>query len=277
MKGSRILTFGIGLASCLALADDEPADDKARAAEFLEMAKAESAAYAFKDADGARLTLQPEPVLRWSNPVVGSIQGDVFVWTLKGRPEVVGSFYKWYAPFTHRTNEFASLATGPVVGVRDGLPVWKPTRAGVELKPVPDAPPPADTPPARLRQLRSIAAEFTARETDRKEVDRDLRLLSQPIYRYEKTEGDLVDGALFAFALGTDPEALLLLEDRIVDGSPRWHYGLARMNGIAMRASYKGRELWNLLTLSFGATDVRSEPYTSFRFGAITTARPARP
>ena len=33
-----------------------------------------------------------------------------------------------------------------------------------------------------------------------------MRLLAQPIYRYENTKGDLIDGALFAFVLGTDPE-----------------------------------------------------------------------
>ena len=37
------------------------------------------------------------------------------------------------------------------------------------------------------------------------------------------------------------------------------------MNSIAMRANYKGREVWNLPTISFGVVDIRSEPYTSFR------------
>ena len=278
MSGPRVVILGICLAACPRPSPaDEPADDKARAAEFLELAKAESLAYTIEDATGARLALRPEPALRWSNPVVGSIQGNVFVWTSKGRPEVVGSFYKWYAPFTHRTNEFVSLASGPLVAARDGVRVWTPSRSAVEVKPIPDAPSPADTPAQRLRQLRALAGEFTARETDRKEVDRDLRLLSQPIYRYEKTESDLVDGALFAFALGTDPEALLLIEDRIVDGAPRWHYGLARMNGIAMRANFRGREVWNLPTLSHGTTDLRGEPYTSFRFGAVVTNPPIRP
>ena len=259
---------GSCLAACLgSVFADDPVDDKGRAAAFLELAKSEALAYAIEDATGTRLTLRAEPVLAWSNPVVGSIYGDVFVWTSKGRPEVIGSFYKWYSPFTHRTNEFVSLATGPVVAARDGDRVWTPSRAGVELKPIPEAPTPADSPPQRLRQMRALAADFSARETDRQGVDRDLRLLSQPIYRYEKTEGDLVDGALFAFALGTDPEALLVLEDRVVDGVPRWHYALARMNSIAMRATFKGREVWNLPTLSFGVVDSRSESYTSFRFG----------
>ena len=68
--------------------------------------------------------------------------------------------------------------------------------------------------------MRDLAKEFTARQTDRKDIDRDLRLLAQPIYRYEKTEGDLIDGGLFAFVLGTDPEAFLMIEARRIDGTP---------------------------------------------------------
>ena len=65
------------------------------------------------EALAAKLELRREPIYRWTNPTrVGGQVGDVFVWTSKGRPEVVGSFYKWYAPFTHRTNEFVSMATG---------------------------------------------------------------------------------------------------------------------------------------------------------------------
>jgi hypothetical protein len=273
-----MMIFGVCLAAIFgSVSADEPADDKARAAEFLELAKAEATAYKLEDANGDRLTLQPEPILTWSNPVVGSIQGDVFVWTSKGRPEVVASFYKWYAPFTHRTNEFVSLASGSVAATREGDKVWAPSKAGVESKPIPEAPIPAKNPAQRLRQIRALALEFSANETDRKGVEREIRLLPQPIYRYENTQGDLIDGALFAFALGTDPEALLMIEARMVEGNPRWHYSLARMNSIAMKASYKGREVWNLPTLTYSSTGIRSEPYTSFIFGKVETAPPKRP
>ena len=149
--------------------------------------------------------------------MVGSIQGDVFVWTSKGRPEVVGSFYKWYAPFTHRTNEFVSRRR-PRGRHPRRVRVWAPSRAGVELKPIPEAPPLADSPAqGSARSGRWRRSSPPGRPIARG-VDRDLRLLSQPLYRYEKTEGDLVDGALFAFTLGTDPEALLFIEARVVDG-----------------------------------------------------------
>jgi hypothetical protein len=44
----------------------------------------------------------------------------------------------------------------------------------------------------------------------------ELRLLPHPLYRYESTDPDVVDGALFAFvtSAGTDPEALLAIEAR---------------------------------------------------------------
>ena len=93
--------------------------------------------------------------------------------------------------------------------------------------------------------MRALAQEFTGRETNREGVDRDMRLLTQPIYRYENTEGDLIDGAMFVFALGTDPEAFLL--DRsppAPDGAPEWRFGAARMNSINLRINHRGREVW---------------------------------
>src|SRR5687767_10358790 len=35
-----------------------------------------------------------EPVLRWSNPAVGEIHGNVFLWTVDTRPVAVGSLFK---------------------------------------------------------------------------------------------------------------------------------------------------------------------------------------
>ena len=71
---------------------DDPKDEKARAAEFLVVAKREAAAYTIRHPRSDRpLELKPEPILKWSNPVVGSIYGDVFIWTENGRPEAVAA------------------------------------------------------------------------------------------------------------------------------------------------------------------------------------------
>ncbi len=102
---------------------DDPKDEKTRAAEFHVIAKREAEAYTIRHLGSDRpLTLKPEPILKWSNPVRGSIYGDVFIWTENGRPEAVASIYKWYSPHTHRANEFHSLALDKLIGERDGVP-----------------------------------------------------------------------------------------------------------------------------------------------------------
>src|SRR4051794_16722062 len=88
-------------------AADETADEKSRALAFRAFAIEESGRYSFRRVGGSgqALARRPESLLHWSNPVSGSICGEAFVWTEKGRPEVLGSFYRWYAPFRHRANE----------------------------------------------------------------------------------------------------------------------------------------------------------------------------
>jgi hypothetical protein len=247
---------------------DPPPDEKARADEFRVFARREAAAYAIRlEGRDRPLTLQSEPVLKWSNPVVGTIYGDVFVWTSQGRPEAVASIYKFYSPLSHRANEFHSLALGRLSAARDGTTVWIPARPGVELKPIPGATAPADSASARLRQLRALAQEFTGRQTNREGVDRDMRLLAQPIYRYENTSGDLIDGGLFVFVLGTDPEAFLLIEARRPSsGTPEWQYGATRMNSINLRINHRGREVWNAPEIPWSQVWDSREPYTVFRY-----------
>jgi hypothetical protein len=249
---------------------DEPVDGEARAAEVLAFAREEAKTYTFRpEGPGEAFTLHPEPVLRWSNPIAGALYGNVYLWTAHGRPEVVASIHKWYSPARVRENEFQSLSLGTFIGERDGAPVWNSGRPGVVLKPLPDAPVPAGTPAQRLRQMRDLSKEFTARQTNRNGIDRDLRLLTQPLYRYEKTEGDLIDGALFTFALGTDPQAFLVLEARRVDGAPLWQYSLARMNSVHLRATYRGREVWSLPALPLAEVYDHRGPYTNFKFDLV--------
>jgi hypothetical protein len=245
---------------------DPPTDEKARAEAFLAFAKREAAAYTIRlEGSDRPLTLRPESVLKWSNPVMGTIYGDVFVWTADGRPEAVASIYRFYSGIPHQDNEFHSLALGKLTAERDGAAVWTPSRRGLELKPIPGAPAPADSAAARLRQMRALAQEFTGRQTNRAGVDRDMRLLAQPIYRYENTKGDLIDGGLFAFVQGTDPEVFLLIEARRPPGgAPEWRFGATRMHGIYLRLDRGGREVWSAPEIPPSQVYDSREPYCVF-------------
>jgi hypothetical protein len=247
---------------------DPPQDEKALAEEFRALAKREASAYTIRlEGSDQSLLLRPEPVLRWSNPVVGMVFGEVFIWTEQGRPEAVASIYKYYSPRTHRANEFHSLSVRKLRAERDGAAVWTPSRPGLELTPIAGAAAPADSAPVRLRQMRAMAQEFTGRQTNREGVNREMRLLAQPVYRYENTQADLIDGAMFVFVLGTDPEAFLLIEARRnSSGPPEWRFGATRMNSINLRINHRGREVWNAPEVPWARVWDATEPYTFFRY-----------
>src|SRR5438309_2100037 len=104
MLGEGALAAGLSacLAPALALAlasigrDDAPTskDARSRGERLQAIHTEEAASYAiYRDpARTERLELRREPVYRWSNPTRnGGQEGDVFLWTYRGRPEVIAS------------------------------------------------------------------------------------------------------------------------------------------------------------------------------------------
>lgn len=251
---------------------DVPADEEQQKAEqrqFAQWAAKAVVGYDLRQAASpdTPLTLRREPVLKWSNPERGRIFGHVFIWTAGGRPEAVASLYKWYHPHTHSSHEFQSLSLGNLTAKQDGADAWATSRPGVEFQLAADAPPPGKTAPERLRQMRRIADHFRADEINREGEHIPLRLLTQPLYRYEEPKGDLLDGALFTFVQGTDPEVLLLVEARRDhNGKASWQYALARLNGIKMRAFYDDRKVWEATELAREVIHDRSQPYFTVQF-----------
>lgn len=68
--------------------------------------------------------------------------------------------------------------------------------------------------------------------------------MNQPLVRDEPKTGPVQDGAIFAFAIGTDPEALLILESRKSGDSFRWEYAFARFHFLTLSAQLNGNEIW---------------------------------
>ena len=147
-------------------------------------------------------------ILRWSNPVAGELYGNVFVWTHRGRPEIVGSLLQWFSPHTHGSHEFHSLSTEPIAGGRDGRLLWEYDQPGVKLMEVPRGSDVADRPVVRLRQMRAIARRFSVEKTDREQVQRNLRLLSQPLVRFGDDESEIVDGGAVRVRAGDRPRGV---------------------------------------------------------------------
>lgn len=180
--------------------------------------------------------LQSKPLLRWSNPTAGSVHGEVYLWSHQGRPVAIASIYRWYHPFKDSTFEVVST-TPQAMTAREGKQVlWEAEEGGLEFRPLREAATPAKSATARLNQMRQLSRRFSARLSDKRAgeaVERELRLLNQPVHRYESPEQRVVDGALFALVEVTDPEVWILLEAVEKEGTQSWQYAVARMNADA--------------------------------------------
>lgn len=252
---------------------DEPASgpDVEAAKKFQAYAKESAAAYEMhaESAEGRKLVFRDESILRWTNPLGGrKAHGDVFLWTDKGRPAAVLSLYEYTTPdgVVHEHHEFCSLATTSLVGIGKSSRNWSPKEAGIQLVPLADAPEPAATPQGRLSQMRQLAGRFTGAKITREDrTQRDLRVLPQPVLRYDSQHHDVLDGGLFALVEATDPEIFLVIETRPQDGKAAWHYAMGRMTSLWLAASYQDKQVWEAEELPWNEIARRGDkPYMIF-------------
>ena len=203
----------------------------------------------------ATFTLIDDPVLRWTNPYVGRVYGSVFLWTTDGRPAAIASVFKWFSPRDEFYIELKSLSPERLSGSRGGREVWQSRPAQIEWSVLTGAAAPRDSARERLQQMRELARDFSAELIDRRD-DADgrkvqLRLLPQPIFRFNEAKRPSSDGALFCFVQGTDPEVLLLLQVDRKGASPEWEYSFARLNTDELKVRHGSEEVWHVEPLDF--------------------------
>lgn len=240
--------------SCLVLiaflgqAADAPKLDEKQLVKLLEPVYQEQAAkYEFflDEARQQQLELLEKPVMRWT---AEGNSGAVWVWTRQGRAEVVGCLGAYVNPAgkLEGFHEFHSLTLKPLQKVEIGsVRIWESRKPGVEPKLLADGEQPAATDKLRLIQMRNLAREFTAQMRSGKQTH-TLRLTPAPLYRFQSTNPDVLDGALFSYLWdnGTDPELLLLLEARQTSDGPRWHYAPVRFTWREVWLTHDNHELW---------------------------------
>jgi hypothetical protein len=85
---------------------------------------------------------------------------------------------------------------------------------------------------------RCLAASITA------ESETELRLMTQPLYRYPEKVADAIDGAIFVYSLATDPELILLVEATRSTDESAYRIALARFGNLAMAVKSGDRTIW---------------------------------
>ncbi|HEY7152679.1 MAG TPA: hypothetical protein VH575_01860 [Gemmataceae bacterium] len=196
-----------------------------------------------------------DPCLRWTNPIGGAPDGVVAVYAHKGgRPAALGQFFLNFQKMW--VNEFTIIPESEVTIRRSDRLFWKPSEYVCKFADLPRSPLPADKAVARLAQMRALAANFSV-------IDyfggtkHDLRLLPQPVYRYSE-KGKILDGALFVFVVGTDPECCLLLEAYQDGKDLRYRYAVAPMSIRRLEVRYKERLVWDIEGQSAAGAKCRS-------------------
>ncbi|HVA47589.1 MAG TPA: hypothetical protein VNH11_14565 [Pirellulales bacterium] len=216
-----------------------------------------------------RLRFGTRPLLRYNDPTRGLL--DAAIWRLaeKGRPLALVTLELYESGPNGETlsYEFVSLAEDGFEMKSPRGPRWSPKTTELKLVPLSNAPLPATTGRARLAQFRKIAQRFSAHEKLEGNAV-ECRLLPQPIDRYSDADTGALDGAVFAFANGTNPEVGLLLECTEKVGS----YGAFRLSSAEIVAALDGKPF-------FTAEQVNSllAPVTASYRAARHRLAPGRP
>jgi hypothetical protein len=242
----------LGALACVAFggrisAAEEPAKDteeEARREQQLKVMTRSAAQHTLASTDRPKRSFQfrEAPLLRATNPVSGNKDCALFLWTDRGRPQAVLKIFTY--DNKNYTHAWLSLSENALTADRGGKAIWSPFEPGVEFREVPDAPKPAETAAERLRQMKAIAGKFTSTYTATHLDNQpfELRLLAQPLYRYE-TEDPKADGAVFGFVQSTSPVSLLLLESRSTTDGLRWQYAYVSLVSGPVTAKYGDKEI----------------------------------
>lgn len=224
-----------------------PAQDAADAESAFAAFQAQVEQYRFSTTEGEALTVNEMPVMNWTNPARNNELGSIFVWSRDGVPFVIGTLFDYEVASTRtiRTKHaFHLLADEAVAAELEEQPVWSPRPPGIQWKSA-DGVPSRDA-NRRLLQMRTLARRFNVRLTDDKGLAETLRLLPQPIHRYERAGAPHEEGAIFALVTATDPEALLLIESIASDAGLSWRYAFARFHFAVLTADLDGERVWTV-------------------------------
>lgn len=250
----------ISLLSTRAIGQEAEQLEKDQRKRWMDLYSEEAAKYEmFRRGEGEeeQLKLVRSPILTYTNPVrVRDTHGAAFVWTSDGRPEAVGAVWSVNSaddPTKRRvSHEIHSLSLVPIhsrheprVSRRGPVPEWSTSEPGIDPKKIPNALPPMSMPNRRLTQMRRLARRFEATfPPGIGDGQGSFRLLAQPVYRYRSERHGVLDGAMFAFVMGTDPELILVIEAVESGDGKEWRFAAASLTNLPMRLDYESVRVW---------------------------------
>lgn len=188
------------------------------------------------------LRVGKEPLFRYSDPVGTTTDGTLWLWTQAERPIAAACLFNDSREGFQWNYELVSLSDSALFV--DGRPGWnwRPV-ANQRRWIVVTEPEPEDTEPKRLVQMKTLLSPFRAVGAYQAGERTQMRLLPRPVHRYRCPEEKIEDGAMFLFAVGTNPEVLVQVE--VISGANRsWRIGFARMTAGDVKVTRDEQTAW---------------------------------
>jgi hypothetical protein len=239
---------------------ERPVDEMTQIVECL-------AAYRGEGRTAHPLPMRPEPLKRWSDPDNNVSDAAIWAWGEGGRPQALVLIERFGKPGSEdsrliRGLELVSLADEPLelegsnnvrarhaATVADSKPLmtdeihWNPKPPGLTFRDVPHAPRPAPTATDRLVQLKDLIKRFSAVAHPGRTSK--LALLPEPVDRYSNAKAGQIDGAIFLFAIGDNPEVMVLLEAQgPAPEKASWRYAVARGTAAPFEVALDGEQVF---------------------------------
>lgn len=197
--------------------------------------------------NGAKVELVETPILRFGDAARKNDAGSVWVWGQTGRPRAVAEVYRSTSGGGGSSWIYVmSLSSPELVQAETDAGHWSPQTSSFDLKEIEGARAPSENPAVRLRQMKAVVRQLSAHEFwDPDNTRYDLRLLVTPLYRYKDAENGITDGAIFAFAHGTNPEILVFVEAGANEsGAGTWSLGFVPLGSAELVVTREKETLW---------------------------------
>ena len=251
--GERTL---VAMASCLILGlaaiayGDSPPSETERSAHLERMKQIAERFHVQVPRDGKHVSgkMVEKPLLRYNDSTRRLSDSTLWLWTERELPcgLMAIEFYPKNPSGPQWLFEFVSLSDANLAIDRGNDWKWGAKQSGLEWRPISNATEPSAKPTLRLTQAKQLFQRFAAHENEGVNGHIELRPLANPLYRYSDEASGVIDGVIFAFVNGTNPEVLLVIEARHDGGAkvPSWCYSLAQMTGAKVSASIDDQEVW---------------------------------
>jgi hypothetical protein len=214
------------------------------------------------------LPLRREPLKRWSDPSNNVSEAAVWAWGERGRPRalvIVEHFgdggggsgaLSWGFELVSLANEPLQVDGSDGIRLRNATRAdsskplitgeihWAPKGPGLAFRDLPGAPNPAQSSGDRLRQMNELIKRVSA--VAYPGMRTELALLPEPIERYSDAEAGQVDGAVFFFAIGANPEVIAVIEAQGPSADKAsWRCAVAPATAAQFEVAIDGKEVYS--------------------------------